>query len=307
MSGTTMSRARLAAAAGALALVAGGLLISQSSASLTIDIRATAYQAFGGSYVGINNGGGTDGVPLAYGAGASSYNPGGMGVGDTFLLGVFVTVTSASNSVDNTSQADDYQKFQSVWGSITQSSFLSTSGSFTLYPSYNGISAAGGMDYGAGNGVFGDLGAQGGAIQDINSNGILDIGATSSTPSSSTNWIFARGSNQKSIDNKSGGIIFLNPSDHKTTEFFLGSVELTITNFTAGGGLNLQWTLPPNGFANAPGTWTEDGVVKSTTGSTVGMFVTSGVTLGTAVPEPTTFAMLIGGIGMLVGFRRRRS
>jgi hypothetical protein len=189
--------------------------------------------------------------------------------GDTVTLGLFARVSGTNGIHDET--------IQSVYGSVVSAGnpkFDATSSS--VVAPFNGTSF------------------QNGSIQDIDSDGDLDLG---SAGSASTGKFFARSSSPTSA-----GIVV----DANTGEVQIGVVTMT---YTDGFGADYAFNFVPrtNNGANvtAAALWFEDG-------STIGKNPSSGsftagtpVTLGAFDPEPGSLGLLsLCSVGLLA--RRRR-
>jgi hypothetical protein len=91
-------------------------------------------------------------------------------------------------------------------------------------------------------------------------------------------------------------------------EFLIGITTYTVSSAANGSSIKLNWTVPAFSTTSTRAqraAWTEgDNLVDQSTTAIPGNVATALVI--NAVPEPNTYAMMIGGLGMLVAFNRFR-
>jgi hypothetical protein len=205
----------------------------------------------------------------------------GFASGDVITLTLFVDEAFTGGTLANAS-------FQSVVGSVL---------GVTAAGSVNGNFTAGAATVspfnGNGNGP--------GALADLNADGFIDIGTN--TNNTTTNSVNPRAA-AETTGTAAGATAITNGAEFtlETFQFTIGSVG------TSAETINFREST---GTSTTTATWNENGTNFLSKGpggpAGNGTLFGSAVSLsGVAIPEPGTWAMLMGGFGTLIGLQRFR-
>jgi hypothetical protein len=259
----------------ALATIVGGFLIAQASAILTVDLRVVSV-----------SGGSTSNTKTA------NVN----GNGSIVTLALWGIVTGTNGIVDENISIVSQGILISSPGTIS-SLDTGVSGNSSLPASPNTIFGTIGLTI---DPLFLGSGAVVGKSQDLDGDGDLDMGGTSTA--NATDYISFRSTSPSYTGSSSTEGVNLNTLANGR-EFLLGTVTFTITTFSADGSTALNWMWRSNTTEVTRASFNSDGG-SAENGADANLAVGNYVSI--LAPEPSTFAMLLGGLGILIGFNRRR-
>jgi len=235
-----------------------------------------------------------------------------------------------------------------LWADVWATDFTSTSGTLSEVgvagsilvaglsgTNADGTFASGGVSTLAVDSMYKASNTQIGLAQDLNGDGALDLGGKTSSTSSNTQFIEARcdvGNSAYTFVSSTSGTVHnyqlstvagatfgtewrYNPLNANSVQFLIGTLTWTVTNAPTDttNPRVMQWQFPKftGGAAGLMGMWGDNNVYHdSITDTSNGALSNSGqgLQIFAVVPEPGTWAMLVGGMGMLAlgqRFRRR--